>query len=213
MARQLDLDQPAYNLKPLFKIIKYSSTADINEALNINDPSRTVTRTTPLRAALAEFRKAVKPKKMVKVGMHYQHYTTLIQAFDLLSDQRNTHMNSDYECQRKLDLIWRQVIGYLQRGLPAVDRFVFARAFHDTERTTSFLFNNGSYPDSSSDDLNLVGLGFDEAILGSQSPKGPYGVLDAAHNFKTHVEKKLQIGRNYGSSQSNKLISYLSIRG
>lgn len=168
LAKQLESKQPAYDLIPLFNSIKESSVADINDALSISDPNRTVTLNTPLRAALVKFRKAVKPKTKITVGMHYEHYTTFIQALDLLSDEWIALSNNDTYYD-KCRLVWRQIIGYLQRSLPAVDRFAFARAFDDEERTANFKYDRGSYPDTSSDDLDLSGLGFDDAICGQQA--------------------------------------------
>src|SRR3990167_5934671 len=170
LAKQVESKQPTFDLKSLFKIIKESSAADITEALNINDLNRTTTRNTPLRVALAQFRKAVAPKESITVGMHYKHYTTLQQAFDLLDDGWKA-LSDNYTNYDKCRLVWRQIIGYLQLSLPAVDRFGFARAFEDKERTLNFKYDNGSsFPDLTSADggQGLSGLGVDHAIFGGK---------------------------------------------
>ena len=203
LAKQVASKQPAFDLRPLFKMIKESSAADITEALNINDPNRTVTRNTPLRASLAQFRNAVNPKKSISVGMHYEHYTTLSQAFDLLDDEWKA-LSDNYTNYDKCRLVWRQIIGYLQLSLPAVDRFAFARAFENKERTLNFKYDNGSsYPDLTGADggSSFSGLGVDNAIFG-RARCADWMVCLAARGavWKTHVEQKLQACRTYAAT-------------
>jgi hypothetical protein len=167
LAKQIESRQPVYDLRPMFEIIKNSSAADILEALNINDLNREATRNTPLRKEFAKFRRAVSPKRKA-VGMHYEHYTTLIQALELLNDewQALSHNYTNYD---KCRLVWRQIIGFLQLRLPGVDRFAFARAFDDEARTVSYKYDAGSFPDApAAGELVLSGLGFDEAIFGAR---------------------------------------------
>lgn len=162
MAKQIESKKPAFDLKPLFDIIKKSSPEDIAAALNKDMKHESL-----LRDALIAFRNAVRPKKM-SVGMHYKHYTTLQQAFDLLYDEYK-ELSANYTNFDKCYLVWRQIIGYLERSLPAVDRFAFARAFDDEERTTKFKYADGLFPDcnDADGDLDLSGLGFDESIYGT----------------------------------------------
>src|SRR3990167_1466482 len=129
LAQQVASKQPAFDLRPLFKIIKESIT----------------------------------------VGMHYKHYTTLSQAFDLLDSEWPALSDNDTSYD-KCHLVWRQIIGYLQRSLPAVDRFAFARAFYDEERTLSLKYAKGSFPDvtHTDGDFDLSGLGFYEGIFGAR---------------------------------------------
>lgn len=187
-------------MRPLFKIIKESPALDITEALNINDPNRTKTRNTALRKALAKFRKAVTPKKSITVGMHYVHYTTLMQVLNLLYNEWEGLSNhfTDYE---KCKLVWRQIIGYLQRFLSRIDRFAFARAFDDQVRAPKFKYGNGAFPSFSGGDIDFTGPGFDDAIYGS----GEESVLargaqracaGGSRLFKSHVAQKLQALEN-----------------
>jgi hypothetical protein len=100
--------------------------------------------------------------------MHYKHYTTLMQAFDLLcSEWKNlSNNNNDYD---KCKLVARQIIGYLQKSLPSIDRFAFARAFQDKERTLQFIYDpRNSYPGRADDDTAFSDLGFDNLIFGRQ---------------------------------------------
>ena len=78
LAKQIELKQPTIDVKPLIDILKNAEVDDVKAAL-----AKDMTNTSTLCLALKEFRKAIKPKRKT-VGMHYDHYTTLMQAFDLL---------------------------------------------------------------------------------------------------------------------------------
>ena len=68
----------------------------------------------------------------------------------------------------KCNLVWRQVIGYLQRGLPAVDRFAFARGLYievnnaELERKFEFKGGRSSFPDTGGSEF---GLGFEYGMV------------------------------------------------
>lgn len=192
LAKQIESKQPAYDLKPLIDIIKQSSAADVTAALN-----KDMAHVSLLRDALIQFREAVRPKRKA-VGMHYEHYTTFMQAFDLLYDEWMNLKNGDnYD---KCDLVWRQIIGYLMRGLPHIDRFAFARGFQDGERTLSYKYDRGNYfPDTTSGDADFSGLGFDVAIFGWGLRVLRAGLI-AARRWKLHVEQKLQTCRTYAAT-------------
>jgi hypothetical protein len=205
LAKQVESKTPTYDLKPLFEIIKNSSAADITEALNISDHNQTMTRNTPLRKAFAKFRNAVKPKKSMTIGMHYEHYTTLQQALDLLDSEWKT-LSNDYNDYDKCRLVWRQIIGWLQRGLPRIDRFKFARAFQDNERTPACLWDNDSFPDIPDDDSSVT-LGFAASIFGERSVlTAVWGAARAVgrgmRGWKSHVEQKLQACRTYTATSN-----------
>jgi hypothetical protein len=115
-----------------------------------------------LRDALIQFRKDVSPgvlKCIITIP-------TLIHAFAIFNWEWDNLYQASGNNYDKCNLVWRQVIGYLQRSLSAVDRFAFAR-LHDLvenkkqlERKIAHKYSDGSFPDSS-----LFGsLGFDYAI-------------------------------------------------
>jgi hypothetical protein len=195
LAKQIEAKQPAYDLRPLIEMIKNSSAADITEALTINDPDRVVTRNTELRKELAKFRRAVRPKTKT-CGLHYKHYTTLMQAFDLLDNEWQA-LSNNYTTYDKCRLVWRQIIGYLERSLPAVDRFALARAFDDAERTPNYKYDRGAFLDTSADDSELSGIGFDEGIFGGGRADVRAGVrggrvcLENTYRAKTSVLQNL----------------------
>ena len=189
------LKQEPYGLTGLINIIKQASPAEVQAALNKQ------TTGSALDKALAEFRQAVTLKKITQPQMHY-NYQTLIHALDLYSCEFDKLKQTSRNNFDKLDLVWRQVIGYLQRGLPAVDRFAFVMGLYDLvenkqplKRTLNYLLGNGSFPDMASADSSLSGLGFDYAILAVPCHsyrlywgKGPC----IATFYKGYVEQKLQ---------------------
>ena len=76
-----------------------------------------MTNTSTLCLALKEFRKAIKPKRKT-VGMHYDHYTTLMQAFDLLASEWK-ELSANETNYDKCRVVYRQIMGILQlKGYP-----------------------------------------------------------------------------------------------
>jgi hypothetical protein len=186
LVKQIEAKLPAYDLRPLFNLLKKSPAADIIEALDINNSNREVTRNTPLRAEFAKFRKAVSVPTKKAAGMQYEHYTTLMQAFDLLFDEHEwKELTKGYANYDACDLAWNKIIGRLMDGLPHIGRFGFARAFNDDKRTLSYKYEpDNSFPDASSDGA-LTGLGFDFAIFGRTGGRRGmgWGVARAVSNF------------------------------
>lgn len=158
-------NQQPYDLTKLIGIIKAATPADVTAALNkdMKHPSE-------LRDALMQFRKDVSSGTVKKPQMHY-NYQTLIRALEIYDREWNSLYRASGNNYDKCDLVWRQVIGYLQRSLPAVDRFAFARGHYDLvenkkplERKTDYKYDNGSFPAISPTDSSLTGLGFDYGI-------------------------------------------------
>lgn len=190
------LTQKPYDLVPLFTILKGSSAADVTALLKDD-----MTHESNLRDALIKFRSDHAPGKLIKPRMHY-NYKTLEQAFNLLYDEWNSLSNNDSNYD-KCDFVARLVIGYLQRGLPAIDRIAFARAFADKERTLNFKYVRGRFPDTSAVALPGDSLGFSHFIYGGGrrcfgSGRGLCSVVAVFRRFfKIHVEQKLQTYRTY----------------
>jgi hypothetical protein len=163
-----------------------------------------------LRDALCKFRDDVRPKEMTEPGMHY-NYQRLIYAFNLLDREWKNLKNGDND--DKCDLVWRQVFGYLQRGLPAVDRFAFAQDLYDLVehhaplmRNTDFKYGDGSFPDTPKDDADFTGLGFDNGIYerGRCASSLCVGGLAARGHCitKRYVEQKFQTCRTYAATHN-----------
>jgi hypothetical protein len=124
--------------------------------------------------------------------MHY-NYSTLQQAFNLLYDQwaalSANHTNFD-----KCRLFACQVIGYLQRSLPAIDRFVFSRAFSDGKRTLEFKYARGSFPNNySGGDRAVAGLGFDHLIFGSAAARFTTGITITDPSISSYADFEISL--------------------
>lgn len=200
LAKQIESKIPTIDVKPLIDIIKNAEPDDIKAALN-----KDMTNDSTLCLALKEFRKAIKPKGKF-VGMHYDHYTTLMQAFDLL-DSEWKELSDNFTNFDKCNLVWRQIIGILQlEGLPTIDRIGFARAFEDKLRTLNYKYDEAnSFPDApraidDAEELNLSGLGFDEAIFGGRRDRVWARAAGPARGWKTHVEQKLRACGTYAET-------------
>lgn len=200
--KQIKSKQLTFDLRELISIMRASSDEDIKAVLK-NDMNHKCM----LRDTLIAFRSTVDRKR--KGGMHYEHYSTLKQAFDLLYDEIAKYMpNPITRNYEHCDLIWRLVIGYLQRSLPSVDRFAFARAFDDDKRILDYKYCEGAFPDIKPDNREPSGLGFNYAVFGLQTNNHGliawgklHGVIDMyppwaswralfGHNFEKHLSNK-----------------------
>ncbi len=141
LKKQIESKIPTFNLIPLFDALIKSTPLDITEALKKETDHKS-----GLSEAMQEFITALKLKR--NAVMHYEHYTTLMQAFDLRF-KRWAELSNNYSNYDKCDFLWGRIIWPLQYNLPAIDRFPFARAFDDEERTVDFKYGNGgTFPDA-----------------------------------------------------------------
>lgn len=204
-------NEKPYDLTLLLEVIKASPSEEVTAALNKQyDPNSL------LHQMLMQFREDVKPQTITNPQMHY-NYKTLIHAFEILTDEWEMILSGIPEALYKgdgnwdkCDLFWRQVIGYLQRALPAVDRFAFANSLYDLEvkkesliRNTKFKNRDESYPDFPALSSSLSGLGFDYGVytngsfgngtlLRSLSWHQNMGFGPRGNYFINYVKQKLQ---------------------
>jgi hypothetical protein len=154
------LNQPAYDFSLLISVIKNSSAAEITAALN-----KDFSADNPLNNALAAFRRFFTPGQ-ITVGMHF-NYQDLLRAFEVYDQEYDALYKSSGNDYDKLRLFSRQIIGFIQRSLPAVDRQIFAQGLFDVvenkafnQRSFKFKYDNIDYPITAGD-VSLSGLGFD----------------------------------------------------
>ena len=83
---------------------------------------------------MCEFRETINESQRERTkGMHYAHYTTIIQVLHLLAEKWRA-LSEHYQNCDKCILVVSQILGYLKLvGLPAMERFAFARDFHNKE--------------------------------------------------------------------------------
>jgi hypothetical protein len=155
------LARPAYNIRPLLEILKASNAADVTAALE-----KDFTHDSLLNDALRELRVYFAPREIHKGEIHF-NYVDLLEAYKVLADEFDTLRNgNNYD---KCNLFWRQVVGIIQRLLPACDRQAFAQGLYGIiedhkplKRSFDFGYGAGSFPVTAGE-LSCSGLGYDFA--------------------------------------------------
>ena len=145
----------AFDFTQITDTISNSSYADVEKALSLELPNNT-----SLWVALEQFRVAFTKRSNQEAVFNPQH---LIKAFELY-DEKHDNWTS-----KQRDLFWRQVIGYVQRFLPANIAMDFAQGLYDrvenkvkSKRSFNFAYGGGSIFPLSLDSY-LSGLGYNYA--------------------------------------------------
>jgi hypothetical protein len=115
------MTQSSYDLTELFNVLKNSNHYEVKAALEFDEHKSC------LQNALDEFRKAFAPR-IITEGMHF-NYQNLLNAylvFMIEFEKLKLYWHNFDKCL----LLWRQMIGYIQRGLPACDRQAFAQGIY-----------------------------------------------------------------------------------
>jgi hypothetical protein len=153
------LMQTPYDYTLLVTTLKHASFADVNAALS-NDR----TYESALHDVLTQFRKEFTPGE-INVGMHF-HYQHLLHAAKVYD--REFYNLQDYD---KARLFARQVIGFLQRNLPAIDRMIFAQGLTriveyniPIKRSFKFAYDSSEFPFTDRGYSIHSGLGFEHFI-------------------------------------------------
>jgi hypothetical protein len=204
------LKQPGYDFNPLLDLIIQSSPEDITAALQ-----HKLSAESPLYKAFQKFRAHFTPGKMT-VGMHF-NYQDLLNAFGAF-DQKWAKLCDENNFEKNI-LFCRQVIGFIQRNLPAVDRQVFAQGLFEvaaektkSQRSFKFKGNQGDFPVTAGD-VSCTGLGFDYCALAMPIT----GVvlpcaLDGYSAWKMYVEqKKLQTCSTYAATARREVVSVCNL--
>ena len=152
------LKQKPYNFTLLMATLKKASQQDVAAVLNGD-----MTHTSTLRDVLQQFRKDFTPDK-IGVGMHF-NYRHLLRAYEVYDQEYNQlRVGGSYD---RNHLFCRQVIGFIQRSLPAIDRMVYAQSIYDVvgmkveiERSFKFKFSDLDFPVTARDNSAHSGLGF-----------------------------------------------------
>jgi len=164
------LTQEPYDLSSLIGIIKKASTADVTAMLANN-----MTHKSDLCDAMIQFRKDHAPGELTTPRMHY-NYRSLQHAFQRLYDEWDNLYQACGSTDKydKIRLVWRQLIGFLLRRLPGVDRCAVAQGLYyllekqsAEEFDRSYTFKH--YPSDGSLPLTLTdssagGLGLDVSL-------------------------------------------------
>ena len=199
---------PPYDFTLLIETLMAAKPADVTAALN-----RDTTHDSALRDVLEQFRIHFTPGSITS-GMHfnYQHLLRAYEVYDQNYENLYKSGGNDYD---KLCLFSRQIIGFIQRSLPAIDRMVFAQGLYDVmekkaeiKRSFKFTHDDGSFPDTSGGQGTLSGLGFEYLVgrVGWVQP-GSAGCGDARslenlcraktsdlQNLCRHIEQRSRLG-------------------
>jgi hypothetical protein len=151
--------QTAFDFTQIVDTISHSNNADVEKALSLELPNDT-----PLWVTLEKFRADFTKRSNKETVFNPQH---LIKAFELYDEKY------DNWTKKQQDLFWLQVIGYVQRLLPANIAMDFAQGLYDrvenkvkSKRSFNFTYGGGSiFPLSL--DSSLSGLGYNYAAAGS----------------------------------------------
>jgi hypothetical protein len=188
--------KPDYDLEELMRFILKSSDKDVKAALDCDMEYKS-----ELSNALSVFRKHFSPR-VITEGMHF-NYQNLVQAYYLY--QREYENLQQNRCSYdKCNLFWRQVIGYIQRGLPACDRQALAQGLsfcvikHKLQRKFTFRSGGGQFP-VTANDHSPEGLGYKNAvtIMGEQGAGTVflYALLGLGQ-LKSYLKRKQRVCRS-----------------
>lgn len=106
----------------------------------------------------------------MKPCVHY-NYRSLQHTFELLDSEWDDLYKTSGDKFDKINLVWRQLIGFEMRRLPGIDRCVMAQGIyyvteqknHEVERSYKFKNSDGDFP-IINDDVSAGGLGGDFAV-------------------------------------------------
>jgi hypothetical protein len=188
------LKHQPYDFTLVLNAIKNASADEVTAALN-----NTLTEG-ELCEALEIFRVGITRDK-ISIGMHF-NYQHLMRAFEVYAlEYDNLEKSGGNIACDKNRLFFRQVIGFIERNMPAIDHMVFAHGLRDaatnnTPPDRSFTFSDGLpvLPVSTGENARR-GLGFNHYILMKSGHRGsgPGHSCDAEQNagfFGKYINNK-----------------------
>ena len=176
--------QTPFDFSQIVEAISQSSDADVQKALSLELPNQTV-----LWSGLEQFRADFTQRSSQETVFNPQH---LLKAFELYDSQ------FDRWSWNQRDLFWRQVVGFVQRFLPANSAMDFAQGLYNrveakekSKRSFNFTFGGGAIFPPSFDSFS--GLGY-EFACGRRAGEGEgYGVCSVASYFQILCRAKTTI--------------------
>jgi len=188
-----------FDFTEILNAIIFAPNNEVRESLGKNTFANT-----KLNSALNKFRKAFELNSSKEKVFNPQH---LLRVYECYNKNRNKFSTDD-----KCNLFWRQVIGYVQRYLPACYLQAFAQGIYHMVGWEAELSRNFTCVTNNIDikfGANKVGLGFDWAVLyesGKISCDAPISVpvklFNIYLNSKLSGLKKLQTYRSDGPAPS-----------
>lgn len=181
-------EQTSFNFSQLVAAISQSSDKDVEKALSLELPNDT-----ELWRNLERFRADFTQRSSQEAVFNPQH---LLKAFELYDSQ------FDQWSWNQRDLFWRQVVGFVQRFLPANMAMDFAQGLYSrveakekSRRSFNFTLGVGSIFPPSFDSFS--GLGYEFAAPGYGAGWARWGLANRRVVIKTYVKQKQQYWDNY----------------
>ena len=197
---------PPYDFTLLIKTLQSAKPEDVQAALNLD-----MSHDSALRDVLVQFRKDSTPGS-IKIGMHF-NYQHLLRAYEVYEKYNNLYYSCSDDLNKSL-LFSRQVIGFIQRNLPAIDRMVFAQGLFDVienkiriKRSLAFKDDLVNFP-TTAGDSSCLGLGFGLGFSYCSTTGGRLAgrgwctmescIGDSLY-WKTYVEQKREACKTYAA--------------
>ena len=179
--------QTPFDFSQIVEAISQSSDADVQKALSLELPNQTV-----LWSGLEQFRADFTQRSSQETVFNPQH---LLKAFELYDSQ------FDRWSWNQRDLFWRQVVGFVQRFLPANSAMDFAQGLYNrveakekSKRSFNFTFGGGAIFPPSFDSFSGLGYEFAACSRALDLDEPPLAELAI---FKSYVEQKQRSWENY----------------
>jgi hypothetical protein len=172
------LKQKPYDFTLLVETLMAAKAKDVMAELSLD-----MTHDSALHTAMEQFRKDFTPGSIIS-GMHF-NYHHLLHALDVYGQKfHEIHESGDdgfYSDYNKNRLFTRQIIGFIQRSLPAIDRMAFARGLDNAikteigiERSFIVAIENPGQPNTdfpvTGGNSSRSGLGYEYSVAGGVIP-------------------------------------------
>ena len=193
---------PPYDFTLLIEALMAATEEDMSAALNHDTTHNSV-----LRAVLEQFRKDFAPGSITS-GMHF-NYQHLLRAYEVYGsnwEDLSKSVGNGYGRYGKLQLFSSQIIGFIQRSLPAIDRMAYAQSLYNVAK------NEAEIKRDLADNHSLSGLGFEYyADCGAQGNLYWGGIIGLAWSgdvgiWKTYIEQKHQTCRTCAATSSREVV-------
>lgn len=223
-AHEIEQQRSAFNFDAILAAISAASPADLNAGLNKTGAEFTQSdsaRAKPdhelsLIEALNRFREQFALHSRSEKIFNPHHLLRAFEVYNAFNDQcTRDRSDPDY---KKRDLFWRQIIGYIQRFMPACYAQAFSQGLYHLVKVDH---SDSWRPETFRRDLNLrcdnfsyfplpfdsrSGLGFDFAVAwaGSKSLTGSADSLECVMRFfqKILSSKNIRLSEHYAASSS-----------
>ncbi len=181
------------DMKALREVIDAIAVADVRFINgNYNNSNGEVKVDAKCADALKKFRDYLRPKGIIRRGEHF-NVELLVEAFNLYDDEKRYNAFGGTWDSVKNVLMWRKMVGYIQRYLPACYAQAFSQGLYyvvdaneKLDRRFKFRHDNAYFFPLDSDPLSRMGYEYAAWRRGS----GGAGGNHARSRLETYVKQK-----------------------